>query len=67
MTIGAPPEVASGRELLEALPVAAVLLSPVEGDLEVRYAISRSSGCGSRSTTTATFGPFQRNTSEPGS
>lgn len=41
MTIGAPPEVASGGELLEALPIAAVLLSPVEGDLEVRYANPR--------------------------
>jgi anti-anti-sigma factor len=36
MTIGAPP--ASGRELLEALPVAALILKPVEGDLRVEYA-----------------------------
>ena len=38
MTIGAPPAVASGRELLEALPVAAVLLAADGGDLRVEYA-----------------------------
>ena len=38
MTIGAPPAVASGRELLEALPVAAVLLTADGGDLRVEYA-----------------------------
>src|SRR6187551_1500310 len=38
MTSGAPPAVASGRELLEALPVAAVLLAADGGDLRVEYA-----------------------------
>src|SRR4051795_4040148 len=38
MTIEVPPSAASGRELLEALPVAAVLLAPEAGDLRVVYA-----------------------------
>ena len=38
MTIELPPASASGRELLEALPVAAVLLAPVGSDLRVEYA-----------------------------
>src|SRR4051794_21901833 len=35
MTIGAPPTVASDLELLEALPVAAVVLAPAGRDLRV--------------------------------
>jgi PAS domain S-box-containing protein len=38
MTIEVPPSAASSHELLEALPVAAVLLAPAEGDLRVEYA-----------------------------
>ena len=38
MTIEVPPSAASGRDLLEALPVAAVLLAPEGGDLRVVYA-----------------------------
>lgn len=38
MTIEVPPTSASGRDLLEALPVAAVLLAPDGGDLRVEYA-----------------------------
>src|SRR5688572_8037955 len=38
MTIGAPPAVASGFELLDALPVAAVVLAPVGRDLRVQHA-----------------------------
>ena len=38
MTIGAPPAAPTGRELLEALPVAAVVLAPAEGDLRVVHA-----------------------------
>jgi PAS domain S-box-containing protein len=38
MTIEVPPASASGRDLLEALPVAAVLLVPDGGDLRVEYA-----------------------------
>src|SRR5687768_17575497 len=38
MTIEVPPASTSGRELLEALPVAAVVLAPVDGDLRVEYA-----------------------------
>ncbi len=41
MTIGATPASASGRDLLEALPVAAVLLAAVDGDLQVSYANPR--------------------------
>src|SRR4051794_23605041 len=38
MTIEVPPASASGRELLDALPVAAVLLAPDGHDLRVEYA-----------------------------
>ena len=38
MSIEVPPAAASGRELLEALPVAAVLLAPAGSDLRVEYA-----------------------------
>jgi PAS domain S-box-containing protein len=38
MSIDVPPAAASGRELLEALPVAAVLLAPAGTDLRVEYA-----------------------------
>ena len=38
MSIEVPPAAASGRELLEALPVAAVLLAPAGTDLRVEYA-----------------------------
>ena len=38
MTIEVPPASASGRELLDALPVAAVLLVADGGDLRVEYA-----------------------------
>ena len=38
MSIEVPPASASGRDLLEGLPVAAVLLAPVGSDLRVEYA-----------------------------
>src|SRR5687768_3010534 len=41
MTTGAGPEVVTCRELLEALPVAAVVLAPIDGDLQVAYANPR--------------------------
>ena len=41
MTIEVPPAAASGRALLEALPVAAVVLAAVDGDLRVDYANPR--------------------------